>query len=56
MTRNEAFDVLGLQNNASQAEIKEAYKKLMLKNHPDCGGSKYLSQKINEAKDLLLKN
>lgn len=54
MSRKEAFDILGLAENASADEIKSAYRKLMMKMHPDSGGSKYLSQKINEAKSLLL--
>ena len=54
MSRNEAFEVLGLSKTATNTEIKEAYRKLMMKNHPDCGGSNYLSQKITEAKNLLL--
>jgi DnaJ-class molecular chaperone len=30
-----AYDVLGLQSNASQEEIRNAYKRLALKWHPD---------------------
>lgn len=54
MDLEEARNILGVTENASKAEIKEAYKKMMKKNHPDHGGSKYLANKINQAKDLLL--
>jgi DnaJ-domain-containing protein 1 len=54
ITRKEAFEILGLQQNATDEEIRTAYKKLIMKNHPDSGGSNYLSQKITEAKNLLL--
>ncbi len=54
MSRKEAHEILGLDENASHEDIKSAYRKLMMKMHPDSGGSKYLSQKINEAKSVLL--
>ena len=56
MDKNEAFEILGLDFNASRDDIIRAHKKLIEKNHPDKGGSDYLSAKINKARDVLLKN
>ncbi|MBP56222.1 MAG: hypothetical protein CML89_00760 [Rhodobiaceae bacterium] len=54
--KNEAFEILGLDFNASRDDIISAHKKLIEKNHPDKGGSDYLSAKINKARDVLLDN
>ena len=56
MTRDEALSILGLTDSASDEDIRQAHKRLMLKVHPDQGGSDYLATKLNEAKDILLKN
>jgi hypothetical protein len=55
MTAEEAHAVLGLAAGAAEAEIREAYHRLMIKMQPSEGGSPYLAAKLKEARDLLLK-
>lgn len=55
MTRREAALILGVRESSSPKRIKEAHRNLLILNHPDTGGSNYISGKINEAKELLLK-
>ncbi|MGB3225537.1 MAG: DnaJ domain-containing protein [Desulforhopalus sp.] len=54
MTRQEAYQILGLQPGASQAEIHQAWRRLIKGVHPDSGGSAFLAAKINTARDILL--
>ena len=54
MSRAEALEILGLEEGASRDQIREAYHRLIMKNHPDQGGSAYLAAKLNQAKALLL--
>lgn len=55
MDRKEALRVLGVEANADDQAIKDAYKKLMKKVHPDQEGSQWMAEKLNEAKDLYSK-
>lgn len=51
------YELLGIKENATEEEIKEAYKKQIKKWHPDINKDPEainISMKINEAKDVLL--
>lgn len=55
MTLDEAYDILGLHQDATEEQVNQAHRKLMKSYHPDHGGSNYLAAKINQAKDIILK-
>ena len=55
MTKDEAFAILGLDDNASEEEIVMAHRRLIQKLHPDTGGNEYLATQLNLAKEVLLK-
>ena len=54
MSVEEAYAILGLSSGANAEAIKEAHRRLMVKLHPNHGGSDYLATKINRARDVLL--
>ena len=52
---SEARSILGVGPSATEAEIKEAYGRLMRMAHPDKGGTSGLAAQLNAARDRLLK-
>jgi hypothetical protein len=56
MSRAQALDVLGLEVGAQPDDIEAAYKALIVKNHPDQGGTDWLAAQLNEARDVLMRD
>lgn len=53
MSSSDARKVLGLSSNYTDDQLKTAYKKMAVANHPDKGGSVAKMQQINVARDVL---
>jgi curved DNA-binding protein CbpA len=51
----EARAQLGVNETATAAQIEAAYRRLMLRAHPDQGGTNALAAKLTAARDLLIK-
>lgn len=51
----DARAVLGVGSGASEAEIREAWKRTMARAHPDQGGTEGLAIRVNAARDRLLR-
>lgn len=51
---SDARALLGVAENASLAEIRDAHRRLIAKVHPDVGGSADLAHRVNAARDTLV--
>jgi hypothetical protein len=54
MTRAEAAAMLGVAEGAGRAEVEAAYRRLMLRVHPDVGGASGLAARLNDARAVML--
>ena len=45
---------LGLREDATLSEIKDAHRRLITRVHPDAGGSAELANRVNVARDTLI--
>ena len=54
--KKEAIKVLNIKllSAADKEAIKKRHRDLLIKNHPDRGGSTFIASKINEAKEVLV--
>jgi hypothetical protein len=50
----EARALLGVGDQASLQEIREAHRRLIARVHPDAGGSAELATRVNAARDTLI--
>ena len=55
ISKEEAFQVLGVKPGCNKDDIIKAHKDLIQSLHPDKSGNHYLASKINNARDILLK-
>jgi len=53
MAKQDYYEVLGVDKNASDDEIKKAFRKAAVKHHPDKGGDEAKFKEINEAYEVL---
>ena len=47
------YSTLGLNRNATEDDIKKAYRKMAMKHHPDRGGNETTFKQISEAYEIL---
>ena len=52
-TTPDYYKTLGVSRNATEDEIKKAYRKLARTHHPDAGGDEAKFKEINEAYEVL---
>ena len=47
------YEVLGVEKDATDKEIKKAYRKLAIKHHPDKGGDEHMFKEVNRLSSWL---
>jgi curved DNA-binding protein CbpA len=50
-----AASILGVSPQASEAEVQAAYRRLIVRTHPDQGGTEGLAAELNAAREAMLK-
>lgn len=55
MSDGEARSVLGVSSEATEQDIQTAWRRVMGRAHPDQGGTQGLAERVNAARDTLLK-
>ena len=55
MTRDQALQLLGLDETSTLADIRQAYRIAIRRAHPDAGGSSELAAALNDAMAVLAK-
>jgi hypothetical protein len=53
---HDAYRLIGVESSATPADIRRAYRRVMLTAHPDVGGPEHLAKLINCARDALLQD
>lgn len=54
MRTSEARKLLGVGDDATLGDVREAHRRLIAKVHPDAGGSAELATRVNAARDALV--
>ena len=54
MKRSSSYDILGIDEDSEDEDIKKAFRKKALIHHPDKGGDPEEFRKVREAYEILI--